>query len=78
MGQWFDPIPRRNNFGPGTRFVASELQGRVCSLEPIRMAASMCKRDPPAVVSCIVSASVTYTDLDYREAFKKTGRAGIR
>ena len=32
-----------------------------------------------AKVICMafVSASVTYTDLDYREAFKKTGRAGI-
>ena len=46
-----------------------DLQGRVCSPEPIGIAASMCKTDPPDVrfdVTFVYRFSVTHTVSDHR------------
>ena len=49
MGQWFDPIPRRNHAAAAIRFMTDYLQSRELSSEPIGIAASIRKTDPPNV-----------------------------
>ena len=45
--------------------MAPDLQDREISSEPIRIAASMCKTDPPDA-TFVLRFSVTYTVSDYR------------